>query len=137
MYFSENSFWINIARKTPRAHPPHGSKHCESIARGAKKDLKGNPDGRELSYGASTSQKNSEKTFTTKRTLWTPHSSQTPISGKNRKARVDWVESADQKLTQLEAAWKAIFLTVVQPLLETTARRFKGVIDAKGYATKY
>uniref|UniRef100_A0A8R1DMZ1 Tc1-like transposase DDE domain-containing protein n=1 Tax=Caenorhabditis japonica TaxID=281687 RepID=A0A8R1DMZ1_CAEJA len=45
--------------------------------------------------------------------------------------------NADEKFAQLEAAWKAIRLSVVHSLLDSMPRRCQAVIDAKGFATKY
>uniref|UniRef100_A0A8R1I571 Reverse transcriptase domain-containing protein n=1 Tax=Caenorhabditis japonica TaxID=281687 RepID=A0A8R1I571_CAEJA len=45
--------------------------------------------------------------------------------------------NADEKFAQLEAAWKAIPLSVVHALLDLMPRRCQAVIDAKGFATKY
>uniref|UniRef100_A0A8R1HXG8 G-protein coupled receptors family 1 profile domain-containing protein n=1 Tax=Caenorhabditis japonica TaxID=281687 RepID=A0A8R1HXG8_CAEJA len=80
-----DTFWwpnknvvTNIAKKTSCDHPAYGSEHFESITRGSRQELNGNLDDRELSYGARILQKNNETTFTTKRTPWTPPSSQTP-----------------------------------------------------------
>uniref|UniRef100_A0A8R1E2R5 DDE_3 domain-containing protein n=1 Tax=Caenorhabditis japonica TaxID=281687 RepID=A0A8R1E2R5_CAEJA len=45
--------------------------------------------------------------------------------------------NAGQKFAQLEAAWKAMPLSVVHALLDSMPRRCQAVIDAKGFATKY
>uniref|UniRef100_A0A8R1HM44 Tc1-like transposase DDE domain-containing protein n=1 Tax=Caenorhabditis japonica TaxID=281687 RepID=A0A8R1HM44_CAEJA len=45
--------------------------------------------------------------------------------------------NADEKFAQLEAAWKAIPLSVVHALRDSMPRRCQAVIDAKGFATKY
>uniref|UniRef100_A0A8R1DR71 DDE_3 domain-containing protein n=2 Tax=Caenorhabditis japonica TaxID=281687 RepID=A0A8R1DR71_CAEJA len=45
--------------------------------------------------------------------------------------------NANEKFAQLEAAWKAIPLSVVHALLDSMPRRCQAVIDAKGFATKY